>query len=339
MDDLLQPVKTVRHVKTNIAKFENLALKEHESTKSPVRGQKGGVKNGTSNSPSTPLSSEKGERALESQQNFEDTISLVARGQEPGESTGDQDVSSIERPTLVSSPEDALRILRAQPSGDQFENVIEYLLQGIQDQGDFNIQTASPVASQLLNVFTTTVISDRWSILTSPDSSKADKYLAQSILRCMTSSSGLGALTARLRSLLDSPQIRKNGSSPFLAFEATVSFATRLFQQQGFFAHLLAQVQTSRDPSRKLLALWNETIALLAGSKMLNVFQEAATLPELNDTIPQLFREPDEYGRWLGGSIALAAIDVSAADNKTWSLLASFFSRALSLVHKGVFPA
>jgi hypothetical protein len=357
MDDLLKPVKTVRNVKSNIEKFETLSLRENQTKGAAATKRKilAELPNGPEGSTSPALTKsddkeqaksdqreqrEKSEVGEEPIHQMEPTtkdvkdVEDVTRSEHGQHSNSDDSCPKPDNPSIMS-PEQAWDVLKQQPTEDAFEAVMSYLESGIQKKHDFNLHTPSAPAAQILNTLVTDVIPDRWEILNSSTASTAEKAMRKSLLLFMRSTAGIGAVIARIQSLLTSPQIRNTGSSQHIVFKITAEFFGSMIYHKTFVKDLLFQTRTSSGKYGQEQAVWAETTSLLAGSKIHNVFLEASTISELRSEIPSWLQDAKEYSRWLGGNISSAAINILPVMEQAWKMLANLLKRALSLDNKG----
>jgi hypothetical protein len=357
MDDLLKPVKTVRNVQSNIEKFETLSLREKQAkgdapTKRKILAE---VSNGPESISSMALTkpkdkdkSEESEKREKSDKREELIHQMDPTTKDANFSVNDvnqsehgQSFNSADRSirpdiSSITSPEKAWDILKQQPTEDAFEAVMRYLENGIKKKHDFNIHTPSAPAAQILNTLVTDIVPDRWEILNSNTVSRTDKAIRKSLLLCMSSTAGMGAVIARIQSLLTSPHIKNAGSSQYIVFKDTVLFFKSMTYQKTFVRDLLFQTRSSGGKYGQEQAVWAEATSLLAGSKILNVFLEASAMSELRSEIPSWLQDAKEYSGWLGVNISSAAIGITASMEQAWKMLANLLKRALSLANKGM---
>ncbi len=333
MDDFLKPVKTVRNVKSNIEKFETLSLQEQQSKNDLISTRK--IVSDASNGLKSP--SDVSRKPAE-QEGSDDADNHVTKDIIQSEERRVPERDSLQRiDGSISSPKQALEIIRQQTTDKSFAAVMQYLEDGIHKKHNFDLHIPSAPAAQILNVLVVSVIPDRWDILNSYTDSRGDKSIRKSLLLCMSSVAGLGALVARIRSLLESPQISKAGSSQNLIFKDTTSFFGSVAFHKTLVREMLHRTQSSVENPGQEQALWTEATSLLAGSKILNVFLEASATSHLRGIIPSWLQDPKEYCGWLGVNIAYAAISLTPAMEDAWKMLANLLKRALSLSHKGWF--
>ncbi|KAF7510899.1 hypothetical protein GJ744_005729 [Endocarpon pusillum] len=330
MDDLLKPVKTVRNVKSNIEKFETLSLREQQSKNDLTSTRK--ILSEISSGSGAPLNV-LGESAEEEGSGVADDH--VTKDLIPSEDRQSPERDSLQRiDGSISSPEHAFEILKQQPTEESFAAVMQYLEDGIHKKHHFSLHVPSASSAQILNVLVANVVADRWPILKSNTASKVDKSIRKSLLLCMSSVVGIGAVIARIQSLLTSPQISKAGFSQRIVFGETVSFFGSIAFHKNLVRDLLERTQSSVGRPGQEQVLWTEATSLLAGSKILNVFLEASTTSELKGEIPSWLQDPKEYCGWLGVNIAYAAISLTSVTEDAWKMLANLLKRALSLSHK-----
>lgn len=333
MDDLLTPVKTVRNVRSNIEKFETLSLRDTQGKNdvSSTRKVISEVANGTEKSLNESKAIQEKASSLDNNVHAVGNSTRSADGQ--NRNSEENSLQPHHEP--ISSPEQALTLLKDRLSQDRFEAVIRYLENGIKRRHPFDIHIPSATAAQILHVLVTTVIPDRWAILSSTAASSVDKAVRKSLLSCVSSVAGIGALTTCVQHLSTSSQIKQPGSPQRAIFGETVSFFGSVIHHKVFLRDLLHQNQSSGNKPGQQQALWSEATSLFAGSKILNVFQEASTVSELKSEIPSWLLDPRDYSEWLGTNIAIAAINLAPTHEEAWKMLSSFLKRTLSLGHKG----
>lgn len=337
MEDLLKPVRTVRNVKSNIEKFETLSLGE-KNTKNELASARNDilVSEVTNGTKKLSTRSRVSQEAKQGSSEIERTANVIANEDSKGVKDDEKNLRSVGGPAAtISSPEQALAMLGGQTSVEEFESVVRYLDDGVRKKNGFNLHVPSAVAAQILNVLVARAIPDRWWTLSSTTATTTDKSIRRQLLSCMSSPAGLGALVARIQALSTSPQLKAPGSSEPAIFKDLVSFFNIMVYRRTFVRDLLSQVQSSPAKAGQQQALWTEATSLLGGSKILNAFLEASTRPELQENIPVWLKDARDYSRWLGGNIALAAINLAVSNADAWKMLAGFLKRSLSLGHKG----
>jgi hypothetical protein len=332
MDDFLTPVTTVRKVKSNIERFETLSLRENQAKDDvfPTRKTIPEISDGTTRLSNTLKKTEEIEQSV----NGKNHITNGDTQKEDGLNSKEGDIPRLVTEP-ISSPEQALAILKEQPTEEAFKDAIRYLNDGIQGKHNFSIYIPSASAAQVLNALVTYAIPDRWAILNTGAASSEDKAIRKSLLSCMSSVAGVGVIIARVQMLLTSPQLRKPGSSEHIVFRDTVSFFTNMVYHRSFIRDLLFRTHASSSNPGQQHALWAEATSLFAGSKILNVFMEASAVPELRSELSSWLQDAKDYSGWLGLSIATAATNISPSSEEAWRMLANLLKRTLSLGHKG----
>jgi hypothetical protein len=360
MDEFLKPVKTVRNVKSNIEKFETLSLREKQAKDDATakrkilaelpNGPEGSLTHAHAKAEEKEKDKDEERNQIEKSEVKEELkhqmkpatehVKHVKHVKDVDGGEHDQHSNSADsciqpEHSPIMSPEQAWDILKQQPTEDAFEAVMQYLENGIQKKHDFNLHTPSAPAAQILNTLVTDVIPDRWEILNSSTASNVEKAMRKSLLLCMRSTAGIGAVIARIQSLLTSPQIGNTGSSQRIVFKDTVRFFGSIIYHKTFVRDLLFQTRTSSSKHGQEQAVWAEATSLLAGSKILNIFLEASAMLELRSEIPNWLQDAKEYSRWLGVNISSAAIGLTPSMEQAWKMLANLLKRALSLANKG----
>lgn len=329
MDDILKPVKTVRNVRSNIERFETLSLRDNQA-KNDVVTTKQLISESSVIKSSFPTIEDRAE------ENGKSPTESVEESDDENATAGKFTRKSLDgTDEHISSPEQALAILKDEPAEERFEAVIRYFHDGIQRKHNFNIHVPGAAAARILHVLVTSAIPDRWRILSSTALSREDRAIRKSLYLCMSSPAGIGALSTQIQELIISPHVRQSGSSQQAVFKETVSFFASMTQPKSFVKDLLSQSQNQSGKLGHQQAVWAEATSLLAGGKVLNVFQEASAIAEIKDEIPPWLQDPRSYSGWLGLNIASAAISLAPSHQEAWKMLANFLKRALSLGYKG----
>ncbi|KAI9760076.1 MAG: hypothetical protein M4579_001909 [Chaenotheca gracillima] len=245
----------------------------------------------------------------------------------------------------ISNLDDALQLLRSKPSKDDLTTTLRYLEN--ESKQNSTIHTPSPRAAQLANLLVGTVIPDFWNTFKSKDSLDFNERSAQELpvlsaevhifLTCLKTVPGLGAIIARLRSLLtlfgDSKDKAK--SSVYAQHLSDLLEVTTLLLNDDNYVWVIWQNSSRlRDIPTKLVALWKEFISLICMGKLLSTAAEASTVLEKSaaETPPNYWiSDGARYSRWLGRNVHHMLICMDAEDQTSLVSLAQFLGRSLSL--------
>ncbi|KAI0896826.1 telomere length regulation protein-domain-containing protein [Annulohypoxylon nitens] len=109
--------------------------------------------------------------------------------------------ASLEVDFRGSSLEEALKVLKSQPSYDTLISILKFLQKGMQGSHGFDIRKPTPQSAQIIHALVTEIVPNYWTVLkdASTEQSKGDIHLLISPLRSLT---GINAALSFLRALL-----------------------------------------------------------------------------------------------------------------------------------------
>ncbi|KAI9887053.1 MAG: telomere binding protein [Watsoniomyces obsoletus] len=236
----------------------------------------------------------------------------------------------------ISSPEDALQILRSQPDRTTLSKVLQYFDVPVERSNSFNIRRPSPEAALLINTLLGPILSDYWKLLESEaleSSSRAVDCLR--FLNCLRGINGLGAIEARLRRLLDSAreanvQTKEATIIPVLDL---LDVLAHLFSSDGFLRNTWSDLErsASKDAERKLQ--WRELASLLCSGRLLSVAAEACVFARSLDkeVLGDWLGDGAAYARWLGRNIAAMVLNLQEEEKACWEAPALLFEKSFGL--------
>ncbi|UNI14642.1 telomere binding protein [Purpureocillium takamizusanense] len=129
-----------------------------------------------------------------------------------------QEVKETTIPSKVSSPDEALEILKNQPDYDTLIAVLRFLAPDSSSATAFHLQTPSPKSAAIVHILVTEIIPNYWTLLkeesthdgTGPLSANADD--AELARRCLRSVTGLNAVITHLKTILQ--EFKAEGKGP-----------------------------------------------------------------------------------------------------------------------------
>ncbi|EXJ88295.1 hypothetical protein A1O1_05225 [Capronia coronata CBS 617.96] len=333
MEELIRPANGARNFRKNIEKFEGLSLQDATVSRPPSNRSKISIldDNSVSDVQSEPFTLRPSVGSTQSSVSAQPT----ARKHKRHDSTAFLQKSYLAETASASLPDDAREILKSQPDREDLAAVLQYLQYGIDGRHDFNVRVPGPKASQIVNVMVTVTIPDQWLHLRRSDLSKSDAQMRRSLLNCLNSVAGLGALLMQIRRVFSTTP---NHESPLLDDLISVlslilsgSHALRGFLSDAFS---LFKTETHRR------VFWQEITSLLAGSKILSTM--AHVLASLRDSDVRYeasawLGDARQYSQWLARNISTAAVDLhgaNQANSAQVNLLCQVLKRGLSLGYR-----
>ncbi len=239
----------------------------------------------------------------------------------------------------VCSPDDALQALRSQPSIEQLSDAINWLDPRKGKDGSFNIKAPSPKASQIIFAMINDVIPSYWSVLNDKKVS-AHARLRKTLVRCLSSISGIGAVASRLGILLKelSAQSRSDRSGKIQQIEGLVQLLEQTFKNDDFMLSSWNDLNLLvLDKSKRALA-WKELTSLLAGGRILALVAEIDhTIDELSPSIRESswLSGGSQYAAWVGRNCACMVDRLRTDDQDERKAVIQLFSKALTLGYTG----
>ncbi|KAF3127130.1 telomere binding protein [Orbilia oligospora] len=265
-----------------------------------------------------------------------------------------------------TSPEDALEILRSQPSLSELSTTLSYLLSQPQVTTDtpqnestsssptFDVTSISPLTSRIVNVLIVDTIPSFWGLLTSSTSShKADR---NKLLQCLRSIVGLGGVIERLRLLLKqvptagrpkNVTVTKIDVESIGKKEGVVAQIRDLMDVLGlvlrgngvlgtFWKRLKFTSGSGNADDRKKEMAWKEFVGLVAGGKVLSVAAEAdIAISEADEAVEKRryswIGEGKQYMAWLRDNILNMVDGTDINNTDAWKATASILARGFGL--------
>lgn len=336
MDDLVKPIKTTRKVQSNIDKFETLSLKDPPPSRPPSTKSKISI---------LGITPENSDVASEIFSLRPSVVSSISSSSAQSKQTKHQRYDStafLEKLYLAeggpaSLPDDAREILKSQPGREDLAAVLQYLQYGIDGKHDFNVRIPSPKASQIINILVTVTIPDQWLHLRNINLQRQDAQCKKTLLACLNSVAGLGALLMQIRNL---SAIGSSKENPLL--EDAVSILSTILAGSNVLSTFLSDATDLFPTDTQRRVFWQEVTALFAGSKVLTTMAQVLVTHRAfegqGDEITWLADGP-QYSKWLAGNISTAAISLpvpTTSENQRLSMLCQVLKRGLSLGYRGI---
>ncbi|KAI1264282.1 telomere length regulation protein-domain-containing protein [Xylariaceae sp. FL1019] len=233
-----------------------------------------------------------------------------------------------------ASPEEALDILRSQPGFDTLVAVLKYLGKGGQDN-KFDIRTPGPLNAKITHVLVTEVVPNYWTVLRE----SPDKKHIRALLTCLRSLTGINAILAYLRSLIQNARLEAQGlKNSHTAFNLvyTTELLNDLLQDDGELMRIWIGV-TSYSSSSQIRLLQQEFVTLFTNGRLISLSAEAQDISrQAGKKIEyQWIADSKEYVGWLARGIVRWA--KSSASEDTIKLCAVISVRASRLGHSEIF--
>ena len=246
----------------------------------------------------------------------------------------------------LQTPGDAREALQSKPDIDFLVKILQWLFRTSIPGSTFNIKVPGPQAAQIINALVNETVPDYWDILKRDDAA-VYAIVRRLLLGCLTSLSGIGALIARLRSLINqrkrtgekNPSVQKPQTSdnhqPFLD---VINILETILQKDDAIDSMWRDLHSSITKPAQLTLLWKEVISVIATGRLLSVVAEANEI--VNNSNSSLgdgswVGNGRLYALWLGRNVSFMACSDKGELVEKSNAIAQLFSRALTLGYTG----
>jgi telomere length regulation protein len=239
-----------------------------------------------------------------------------------------------------SSPEEALRTLKGEPSYDDLRSVLTYLRKGIQGKHDFDIRNPSPQGAQIVHVLVTEIVPNYWTVLNEATAEQKSGSVGL-LVSCLQTITGINALLAHLRALLREAQAdpkELKQSQTIYNLDSTVSLLSHLLRPESTLQRLWDIVTSLSNPTQARV-MKQEFISLFSNGRITSLSAESEHLLQKAEKLESRIWLADgkEYIDWLGRGL-VNWICSGTGDGSPFKACAELMSRALRLPHPGAPP-
>ena len=243
----------------------------------------------------------------------------------------------------VSSPEDALETLKAQPDYDALISVLNYLskpeLSGT-SKASFSIHTSSPLSAQITQVLVTEIAPNYWPLLREGSldgSQSAGRTTDLDIfLECLRSLAGLNTILLRLRALVQEIKAGKGGPKRpdlVLNINLVLELLCALLDGSSTVQSVWSRATARSGGTSKNHHVSHELVSSLARGKVVALAAEADALSREGPSSAHWVSDGQKYSKWLALSIASWVKD--DASDEGLKVCGELLVRSLSLGYPG----
>lgn len=245
----------------------------------------------------------------------------------------EKSVPESSQPRIRNSPtsaEEVLQILRSSPDADAIEDLLLFLNQPSQKSAGFDIKTPTPSSAKVVNELINTTLTDFW------DSSDQTN---RSILDCLRSVAGIGAVLAKLRILVSQHESTRQGvkkSDTTRPLSDLISVFSQLLNSNDLAQTIYADIDRLVDSQAKRTLLWKEYLALVGTGKII------ASVAQAEDTVksaggqnnPSWLSDGSKYSAWMGRNVS-NMIHQAGNNIKACKATAQLCGKALGIGYPG----
>lgn len=241
----------------------------------------------------------------------------------------------------VSTVDEALDVLKSQPSYDALIDTLDFLA----NKHAAQLSKPSPQSAGIVHVLVSEIVPNYWPLLkensfSGPDDEDASGVRdTQLLLRCLKSVTGLNAILTHIRSLVgESQQRRKDVSSSDISLhiEMFLELTAAILRGNDAIRKLwAASVAELSDPALKKIQ--SQTLSsLIASSRVLSTASEAVMLLDAEKLVTgaRYITDGANYTAWIASNLAAwAKVASSEAELQTCF---DMLQRSMSLGYPGM---
>jgi telomere length regulation protein len=283
---------------------------------------------------------------------MEDLLTPVSTAYKKSKIVSNEPLAEVRKPVQdlsksslkPSTPEEALDVLRSEPDLKNLSATLSYLIHDAPSISGFQITHPSPVAAQIINILASGILPNYWAILKDTANSSGRTTSKHGLerkllLSCLRSISGLNAIMARLKALIQVAKEANKTDSRHIhveALEDQLDVLENLLRGESLISHLWRDLPIETLAKRK--AVWHEVIAIVGGGKLLNTAAEATSL--INDASAQIkeavwIADGISYSRWLARNIIHWFYDIQRITEGSWNPFSELFTKSVRLGYPG----
>lgn len=244
----------------------------------------------------------------------------------------------------VSTPAEALEILKNEPDYDSLVCTLRFVFQG---NGDFSIASPSPIAAQLIHTLVSETVPNYWDILRNSPQKKSSKKSRptsdlQLLLSCLRNVSGLNAILLGMKQRIQQSKDAKKvlgGASIQDILRIHLQVLQAVLEGTGTIKTIWESTYVSSEPTPKENSVWQEFVSLAASGKLLGISAEAEdVMNSLSKKLGEKYWIADShlYSLWLAQNISNLASLVSVDSETAFTSCGSLLSKSFRLGHAGM---
>lgn len=247
----------------------------------------------------------------------------------------------------VTSPDEALDVLKGQPDYASLAAVLRYLAAppASDDPAAFHLHALSPKSAAIVHELVSEIVPNFWVLLQEesphrgPASASATSSDVELMLQCLRSVTGLNAVTARIRAIVQESRLgAKEPSRPDLDLILALFLSVLdglLSGDDAIRGTWSASVSRLPDATQKKLQS-NQLAAIITSGRILSTAAEAAAVLGRDHVPPEACWIADgvEFSKWIGRNIS--SWTKRPGDEIELAFCADMFQRSMSLGYSGM---
>ncbi|KAJ9142084.1 Telomere length regulation protein [Pleurostoma richardsiae] len=238
--------------------------------------------------------------------------------------------------------DEALEALRSEPDYETLIAVLKYLLAGGKTSGDsFSITVPGPQSAKAVQILVADIVPNYWVLLKESDTPAEKRNSTASdldlLLHCLRSITGINAVLARLRTLLQERRAEKldaQRTDTALNLPILLELLCDLLDGDDRVQQIWIAASSGMDKPQARRPLTQEVLNLLGGGKILSLAAEAQHVlaPKSSENSNGFWvADGAEYSKWLARNISEWARQISHNPEDDAKLCSDFLGKALRL--------
>ncbi|KAK4221750.1 telomere length regulation protein-domain-containing protein [Podospora fimiseda] len=243
------------------------------------------------------------------------------------------------RPNDISSPQNALEILKHEPSFDSLVSALRFLSRHQSDGDDVtSIRLPSPLSAQLVQVLVSEIVPNYWSLL-KEDIQESKNSGMKLLLYCLSSITGINGILIEIRSLIN--RLKSESSNQLKTPDITINLGvfldllSSLLKGDDWILDAWRIATTGQDGTMRNRAKLQNILATFGSGRVISLAAEAEDVVRTNKTnriISEVWpADAVKYTLWLGRNIIKWQLSDKAPDDPKFG--SDLFSKALKLGH------
>ena len=247
--------------------------------------------------------------------------------------------STTDRDTKLEVLDDAVTVLRSEPSLETLRNTLYWLESHFVKDDVSNIKVPGSKSAQVVFVLINAIIPTYWTVLNDARDPTHVK-VRNTLIKCLSTVTGISATVNRLNMLLRDRQTPTRPDQGGEAGELAVlnNFLQKMLKRTAFVHDLWHDLLSFVSASSKRSLLWKEAISSLAAGKVLSLAAQADDLIKDSTSVVHegsWLADGPKYAIWLGSNIEYMVRHGDAANMGTRKAIIQILSKALVLGYNG----
>ncbi|GKT98265.1 dna replication checkpoint protein tel2 [Fusarium langsethiae] len=247
--------------------------------------------------------------------------------------------------TAISTADDAVDVLKNQPDYDSLVSVLQFLTSTKPSSDSFSLSTPSPKSTLIVHLLVSEIASNYWTLLLEGSFDGVSQSAtvlprdAELFIACIQSLTGLNAVIAQIRTLLQESRIGgKEEKRADLSLNANIllSVLSAILDGHGAVSAIWS-ASTKGIPNPALQRVQSQKLgSILTNGQIVSTSAEALEIigrdRERDET--KWIADGLQYSKWMGNSIVLWVRSSPEADAMTFA--SELFQKSLSLHHSEI---